>query len=622
MHKGRSFLHSVGSISLGTPFKGIYRDLKHRLPYYVSDWTDGFNYRVIPATIYMYFTNLLPAIAFAQDMFDRTHNSYGVNEVLLSSAMGGIVFGLFAGQPLCIVGVTGPITVFNYTVYRIVVPKGIPYFPFMAWVCLWSMVMHFFIAAFNWVNGLKYVTRYSCDIFGMFICIIYIQKGIQIANRQFDYQEDPSAYLQVILGLLILIFGIITVVIGKYSGLFHHTIRKFIADYGLPLTVVFFTGFAYFPGRLKMSDLQRLPITESFEPTTTTGGRTHGWFIHFWNISVGNVFLAIPFALLLTVLFYFDHNVSSLICQGTEFPLKKPASFHWDFFLLGITTGLAGILGIPAPNGLIPQAPLHTMSLCVVKYKREGIDRNENINSNNESDTSSQSCETNELTLHHRLLPLKPYNAAVVEQRVSNTVQGLLILGTMARPLLIVLGLVPQGVLCGLFWIMGVTGLMGNGLVHKLKFIFHDDNHVGPYEPLLDIQKRKNLYIFTTLGFLGVGAEVAITETIAAVGFPAVLLLTVLVGWLIPRMITDSDDMALLDGPTGSEMTLRNLSKEIEDSDMDSGMKRERSRASSPGLREDGLSPPPLGIPNGSILLRHRSNKLEGTNGDSNYTHT
>jgi hypothetical protein len=30
--------------------------------------------------------------------------------------------------------------------------------------------------------------------------------------------------------------------------------------------------------------------------------------VRFWDISVGDIFLAIPFALLLTILFYFDHN--------------------------------------------------------------------------------------------------------------------------------------------------------------------------------------------------------------------------------------------------------------------------------------------------------------------------
>jgi hypothetical protein len=45
--------------------------------------------------------------------FTKTHMSYGVNEVLLASVLGSVVFGVFAAQPLVIVGVTGPITVFN-----------------------------------------------------------------------------------------------------------------------------------------------------------------------------------------------------------------------------------------------------------------------------------------------------------------------------------------------------------------------------------------------------------------------------------------------------------------------------------------------------------------------------
>ena len=45
--------------------------------------------------------------------FAKTNMSYGVNEVLLASVLGAVVFAVFAAQPLVIVGVTGPITVFN-----------------------------------------------------------------------------------------------------------------------------------------------------------------------------------------------------------------------------------------------------------------------------------------------------------------------------------------------------------------------------------------------------------------------------------------------------------------------------------------------------------------------------
>lgn len=40
-------------------------------------------------------------------MFSKTAESFGVNEVLLSSVLGAVVFALFAAQPLVIVGVTG-----------------------------------------------------------------------------------------------------------------------------------------------------------------------------------------------------------------------------------------------------------------------------------------------------------------------------------------------------------------------------------------------------------------------------------------------------------------------------------------------------------------------------------
>lgn len=52
-------------------------------------------------------TSILPALAFSLDMFTSTDSNYGVNEVLLASVLGAIVFSLFAAQPLVIVGVTG-----------------------------------------------------------------------------------------------------------------------------------------------------------------------------------------------------------------------------------------------------------------------------------------------------------------------------------------------------------------------------------------------------------------------------------------------------------------------------------------------------------------------------------
>lgn len=37
------------------PFRGIVNDIRRRAPYYWSDWIDAWDYRVVPATVYMYF---------------------------------------------------------------------------------------------------------------------------------------------------------------------------------------------------------------------------------------------------------------------------------------------------------------------------------------------------------------------------------------------------------------------------------------------------------------------------------------------------------------------------------------------------------------------------------------
>ena len=102
--------------------------------------------------------SILPALAFSLDMFSKTATSFGVNEVLLASVLGAVVFSIFAAQPLVIVGVTGinplycspearahpligPITVFNYTVYDIITPRGTNYFAFMCWIGLYVFLV-------------------------------------------------------------------------------------------------------------------------------------------------------------------------------------------------------------------------------------------------------------------------------------------------------------------------------------------------------------------------------------------------------------------------------------------------------------------------------------------------
>lgn len=140
------------------------------------------------------------------------------------------------------------------------------------------------------------------------------------------------------------------------------------------------------------------------------------------------------------------------MAQSSQFPLRKPPGFHYDFFLLGITTFIAGLIGVPAPNGLIPQAPIHTTSLVIIgKTSKNDVDEEEQItrtssrSGNDLNGVSIDEKKTFNSSFNQREIPI-----AVVEQRVSNLTQGALCLVLLTRPFLHILGLVPRGVLAGL----------------------------------------------------------------------------------------------------------------------------------------------------------------------------
>lgn len=222
-----------------------------------------------------------------------------------------------------------------------------------------------------------------------------------------------------------------------------------------------------------------------------------------------------------------------MIAQGTEFPLRKPAGFHWDIFLLGLTTGVAGILGIPFPNGLIPQAPFHTAALCVTRQVADEEETNKG--------------KSVRITDH------------VVEQRFSNLAQGLLTLGTMSGPLLIVLHLIPQGVMAGLFFVMGVQALQANGITQKMMFLARDKEFTPASEPLKRLERRGAIWAFVILEILGFGATFAITQTIAAIGFPVFILILIPIRtFLLPRWFT-YEELNALDGPTASPFTMESV---------------------------------------------------------------
>ncbi|KAI5358151.1 Putative bicarbonate transporter [Septoria linicola] len=321
--------------------------------------------------------------------------------------------------------------------------------------------------------------------------------------------------------LLVMVFGLACSLIGT-TRLFRPGFRKVIEDYGLPLTVIFFSGFVHI-GRMSSIDLEALPISSAFQPTAN-----RNWVVRFWDVDAATVFYALPFAVAVTILFYFDHNVSALMSQGAEFPLRKPPGFHWDYLLLGAILGLCGILGLPFPNGLIPQGPLHTKALAVTR--RELDEKGHRV----------------EVVDH------------IVEQRVSHLSQDLLFLATMSGPILTALSQIPQAVLSGLFIVIGLQALMANGIVSKIVWLAQDRHSTSGDTSLRQCRPAATWLI---LGFqlAAFAACFAITQTIAAIAFPIFIVLMIPCRiWLLPRWLSQSE-LDILDGPVASEFVMQSV---------------------------------------------------------------
>ncbi|KAI6024253.1 HCO3 transporter family-domain-containing protein [Pisolithus marmoratus] len=547
MHKIRSRLALVGT--------GVVQDIKARLPWYLSDWRDALNYRVVPAITLIFFSNVLPGIAFSLDLIETT-NQYGISEVLVSTFMAAFIFSVFGAQPLTIAGVTGPITVFNKTIYNILMRQHEPpnYLHFVGWVYLWAAIIHWITAILNGCNFLKYVTLFSCDTFGFYVSWIYLQYGVQVITRQFT-GGFVSAAVGIILAILMVVTSFIFQSLSQ-RPYFHRIIRQFFADYGMPISLVATSAMAYW-GRLHSANAITLPVGGAFQ---AANGRS--WLVKFWELDGKWVGIALPFGIVLWILFFFDHNVSSLIAQGSQFPLRKPPGFHYDFFLLGVTTFIAGLIGVPAPNGLIPQAPIHTAALLIMGHptrdsEEDGHSASQDCSPAVSSRTEEKECEVSsyQKDVPHR----KEVPVAVVEQRASNLVQGALCLVLLTGPLLHVLGLIPRGVIAGLFWFMGADALQGNGITLKILYLIRDKSFTPANEPLRKVRTSR-LLLFVGIQLVGFGVTFAVTQTVAAIAFPVVILLLVPIRTLVvPRLPFTPAELSILDGPTASSHTMESV---------------------------------------------------------------
>ncbi|KAJ5689499.1 hypothetical protein N7462_003891 [Penicillium macrosclerotiorum] len=434
-HTPRAFRKLRGSVAAGgplRPFRLVKQDIVNLRRRWVSDWT-VFNQLIFASAVYVFFTNLLPGITFASDLYVLTGKSWGTIEVVFSTGLCGIIFSLFSIQPLTILGVTGPFSVLAENIYSLCQDVfQIPFLPFMAWSLIHSAWLHYVLAIINahdWT--MRYVTTFATEIFSLLNSIIYFHKAIQELERAHE-NLSFAAFLYAIIGAVgTMLLAIFLSTAENWRPLFHRYIRLGLTEYAAAISIIIFIGLPYV-GELANLDKMTLNVSTSFRPTSPDRDI---FFVKFWELPIQWIFGAIIPGLIITMLFFFDHEVSSIICTIDRYGTRKPGGFAWDIVLLGTTTALCGILGIPPANGLLPQAPLHSESLMhSAKEERTII------------------VDGEEKTELHEV-------RRVYEQRWSAFLHSGAILVFISPPFMKVLGLTPTSVLAGLFLFMGEQSL-------------------------------------------------------------------------------------------------------------------------------------------------------------------
>jgi hypothetical protein len=424
----------------------------------------------------------------------------------------------FSAQPLTILGVTGPFAVLAENIYELCEQHfHVDFLSVMAWSLIHAGWMHYLLAIFNahdWT--MQYVTNFSADIFSLLNSVIYFHKAALELERT-HAKVSLAAFLYAIIGAMgTCLFAILLSTANSWKPLFHPYVRLGLTEYAAAISIILFIGIPHI-GELATLDHVKLQVQTSFRPTSPDRST---FFVQFWKVPIEWCFLSIIPGAIITVLFYFDHEISSIICTSKRYGVRKPGGFAWDIVLLGTTTIICGILGIPAANGLLPQAPLHSESLMY--YEEEDAQQGEH------DDTQPP-----------RRVP------RTYEQRYSHFIQAALILIFVSPPLQKLLGLTQTSVLAGLFMFMGYQSLSVNPILERVVHLLSPPSELPPLPCGVS---WLGIHTYTITQIIVTGIVFGVTLTVAAPAFPLIIIALVPVRLTLMNKIWSRETLRLVDG--------------------------------------------------------------------------
>uniref|UniRef100_A0A4W5LLD2 Anion exchange protein n=1 Tax=Hucho hucho TaxID=62062 RepID=A0A4W5LLD2_9TELE len=516
----------------GIPFGGLIHDIRRRYPRYASDIKDALDSQCIAAVIFIYFAALSPTITFGGLLGEKTEGMMGVSELIISTATLGVLFSLLAGQPLLIIGFSGPLLVFEEAFYKFCQAQGFEYLTGRVWIGFWLVFIVLLIVAAEGSFLVKYISPFTQEIFAFLISLIFIYETFSKLIKVFqehplmrsyppalslpgmDNLTDPGGpvlnqpntallSLVLMLGTFFVAFFLRKLRNSRFLG---GKARRIIGDFGIPISILFSVLLSY---SIPDTYTQKLNVPSGFSVTSPD---KRGWLISpfgdkkpfpLWMMGAS----VVP-ALLVFILIFMETQITSLIVSKKERRLVKGSGFHLDLLLIVLLGAMCPLLGLPWLTAATVRSVTHVNALTVM----------------------SKATAPGE----------KPMIQEVKEQRVTGLVVAVLV--GMSIVMTGVLRNIPLAVLFGIFLYMGVTSITGIQLYERITLMFTPTKH-HPDHIYVSKVKTWRMNMFTIIQLACIVLLWVVKSTVASLAFPFILIMTVPLRRLILSRIFEEREL-------------------------------------------------------------------------------
>uniref|UniRef100_A0AAY4CQ93 Anion exchange protein n=1 Tax=Denticeps clupeoides TaxID=299321 RepID=A0AAY4CQ93_9TELE len=540
----------------GRLFGGLVLDVCRKVPFYLSDFRDGLSLQCVASFLFLYCACMSPVITFGGLLGEATEGRISAIESLFGASMTGVAYSLFAGQPLTILGSTGPVLVFEKILFKFCKDYDLSYLSLRASIGLWTAFLCLILVATDASSLVCYITRFTEEAFASLICVIFIYEALEKLvhlgenypiNRNNNLDQLTLAYCRCsvpnnpsnktlelwsqmnVTGSAVS-WGNLTVkeclsLHGEFMGTAcgHH--GPYTPDVLFWSVILFFLTFfmssflkqfktsSYFPTRVRsmISDFAvfltivimvlvdfviGIPSQKLQVPDKFKPTRDdRGWVIN----PVGRnpwwtVLVASVPALLCTILIFMDQQITAVIINRKEHKLKKGCGYHLDLLIVGMMLGVCSVMGLPWFVAATVLSISHVNSL---KLESECAAPGE-----------------------------QPRFLGIREQRLT----GLLIFFLMGCSVFMTgaLQFIPMPVLYGVFLYMGASSLKGIQFFDRLKLFGMPAKHQPDFIYLRHVPLRK-VHLFTLTQLTCLALLWIIKASRAAIVFPMMVLALVFI---------------------------------------------------------------------------------------------